>query len=398
VTQLAQPLAGIRVVDLTRVMSGPYCTMMLGDMGADVLKIERPGVGDDTRRWRPPSIGTESAYYLSVNRNKRSVAVDLKQPAGVEIVRRLVRGAAVVVENFSPGTAASLGVGYDELGVDRPDLVYCSISGFGQRGPERTRTAYDLIVQGMSGVMSLTGPPDGEPYRLGVPIADIAAGMFSAYAIVCALLARERTGRGLFIDSSMLAGQIALLTYQAGVYFATDADPARTGNAHPIIAAYQTFQVLDGYVNIAVGNDDIWRRFRDALDLPAAAHRDSWATNEGRIADLPELVAIISARLETMDTAHLVALLDAAAVPCGPTYTVPEALRQPQAAEYSLWTQVDHPTLGRLDQLGFPYHLSATPCEIRLPPPLLGLHTDDVLGEEGYTREEIAQLRADGVI
>ncbi|MEJ7652676.1 MAG: CoA transferase [Chloroflexia bacterium] len=214
---------------------------------------------------------------------------------------------------------------------------------------------------------------------------------------MCALLARERTGRGLFIDSSMLAGQIALLTYQAGVYFATDADPARTGNAHPIIAAYQTFQVLT-VMSISPSATTTSAPVPRRLDLPAAAHRDTWATNEGRIADLPELVAIISARLETMDTAHLVALLDAAAVPCGPTYTVPEALRQPQAAEYSLWTQVDHPTLGRLDQLGFPYHLSATPCEIRLPPPLLGLHTDDVLGEEGYTREEIAQLRADGVI
>src|SRR6185437_2527139 len=264
---MAQPLTGIRVLDLTRVMTGPYCTMLLGDMGADVIKIEQPGKGDDTRAWGPPFIEDISAYYLSINRNKRSLTLNLKSEAGQEILWKLIELADVVVENFSPGTVDRLGFGYEAVKERRPGIVYCLISGFGQQGPSRDRTAYDLIVQGMSGLMSVTGEADGGPTRFGVPIADIAAGMFGAYAIVNALFHRERTGEGQYIDNSMLGGQVALLTYQAGIYFATHEAPQRTGNAHPIVAPYQTFHSKDGYVNVASGNDGIFSRVCNAMGL-----------------------------------------------------------------------------------------------------------------------------------
>ena len=268
---MSGPLDGIRVVDLTRVMSGPYCTMMLADMGADVIKVEQPGRGDDTRAWGPPFMypegaERESAYFLSVNRNKRSVALDLKSDFGREALWRLIERADVLVENFSPGTLARLGFGLEELQARRPQLIVCSISGFGQTGPARERTAYDLILQGMSGIMSVSGPP-GQPTKLGVPIADMAAGMFAAYAVATALYYRAQTGEGQHIDASMLGGQVALLSYQAAIYFATHETPPSTWNAHPIVAPYQTFPTADGFINIGVGNDNLWRKFTGALGL-----------------------------------------------------------------------------------------------------------------------------------
>lgn len=393
-----QALSGVRVVDLTRVMTGPYCTMLLGDMGADVVKIEQPGKGDDTRAWGPPFIGDESAYYLSVNRNKRSVTLNLKSEPGREVLWRLIEGADVVVENFSPGTAARLGFGYEDVRARKPDIVYCSISGFGQEGPARDRTAYDLIVQGMSGLMSVTGQPGGEPTRFGVPIADIAAGMFAAFAIVSALFHRQRTGEGQQIDTSMLGGQVALLTYQAGIFFATREAPPATGNAHPIVAPYQTFRTRDGYVNIAAGNDAIFTRLCNKLGLEHLLEDPRFADNAGRITNLAALVELIEAGLSRYDTAEVVRLLDEAAVPCGPINTVAQVFDDPQVAHYGLHQRVPHPTLGEVDQVGFPYLLGATPCAIRLAPPLLGEHTDAVLGELGYSPEQIAAWRAAGAI
>jgi formyl-CoA transferase len=392
----APPLAGIRVVDLTRVMTGPYCTMMLGDLGADVVKIELPGRGDDTRAWGPPFVRGESAYFLSVNRNKRSVALDLKQEAAREAFWRLVDGADVVVENFSPGTADRLGVGYAAARQRKPGLVYASISGFGQTGPARERVAYDLIVQGMSGMMSVTGPVGGPPTKLGVPIADIGAGMFAAAAVLAALFARERTGRGQYVDTSMLGGQVAMLTYQAGIYFATGQVPGPLGNAHPTIAPYDTFRAADGYVNVAVGNDAIWRRFCAALALEDVAADERFATNADRVTNRAALYAAIEPALAALPAAEIVARLNAHAVPGGPIWDVGQVMADAQTVEQELVQEVPHPTLGRVTLTGFPYHFHGTPLAVRLPPPLLGQHTAEVLAEVGYGPEEVAALVASG--
>ncbi|HET7035506.1 MAG TPA: CoA transferase [Thermomicrobiaceae bacterium] len=393
-----QALSGVRVVDLTRVMTGPYATMLLGDMGADVIKIEQPGKGDDTRAWGPPFIGDQSAYYLSVNRNKRGITLNLKQEAAREALWQLIERADVVVENFSPGTAARLGFDYQAVRARRPNIVYCSISGFGQQGPEHDRVAYDQIIQGMSGLMSVTGFEEGPPTRYGVPIADIAAGMFAAYAIVSALFSRERTGQGQYVDTSMLGGMVALLTYQAGIYFGSGAAPGRTGNAHPIVAPYQTFRSQDGYVNVAAGNEGIYRRFCAAMGLERLLDDPRFQDNVGRITNRAALAGEIEDTLQRFPTAEIVARLDEADVPCGPIYTVPEVFANPQAEYYQLRRRVPHPTLGEIDQTGFPYLLSETPCEIRLAPPLLGQHTAEVLGELGYDQARIAAMRDGGAI
>ena len=390
------PLAGVRVVDLTRVMTGPFCTMMLGDLGADVVKVELPGRGDDTRAWGPPFVGGESVYFLSVNRNKRSVALDLKTDGGREALWRLIEGADVLVENFSPGTIDRLGFGYGAVRARRPGIVFAAISGFGQTGPDRSRTAYDLIVQGMSGMMSVTGPVGGPPTRLGVPIADIGAGMFAAFAVVSALFARSRTGEGQYVDTSMLGGQVALLTYQAGTYLETGTIPVPMGNAHPIIAPYDTFRAADGHVNIAVGNDAIWERFCDALGLDDLAHDSRFVTNADRIANKRALYAILEETLGALPTADLVARLDAAAVPCGPIRDVAEMAADPQTRSQGLIQEVAHPTLGPLGLAGVPYHFGGTPLRPPTPPPLLGQHTAAVLAEVGYGADEIAALVGEG--
>jgi formyl-CoA transferase len=392
------PLAGVNVVDLTRVMVGPYCTMMLGDLGADVIKVELPGRGDDTRHWGPPFVETESVYYLSVNRNKRSIALDLKHEAGKEALWRLIDGADVFVENFSPGTVARLGFGYDAVKARNPEIVYAAISGFGQSGPDFGRTAYDLIVQGTSGMMSITGHPGGPPTRLGVPIADIGGGMFAAYAIVAALFDRERSGEGSYVDVSMLGGQVALLTYQAGLYLSTGAVPGQLGNAHPMIAPYDTFRTSDGYVNIAVGNDSLWQRFCAALDLADCGADARFATNAGRSTNREALYAALEPCLAALTTDEVVRRLDAAGVPCGPIRDVAAAMDDGQTRAQHLVLEVEHPTLGPLEVAGAPYHFDGEPVRARLAPPLLGQHTAEVLAEAGYTHNEIAAMIESGAV
>lgn len=394
------PLTGIRVIDLTRVMTGPYCTMMLGDLGADVIKIEHPEKGDDTRLWGPPFVQGEASYFLTANRNKRSISIDLKSDEGQEILWKLVDSADVLVENFSPGTIDRLGFGYEAVHARNPHLVFASISGFGQTGPSRARTAYDLIVQGMSGMMSVTGEEGGMPTKLGIPIADIAAGMFAAYAIAGSLYGRERDPErlGHRIDTSMLGGQVALLTYQAGIYFTTGQTPTMLGNRHPIITPYDTFATADGHVNIAVGNDAIWVRFCNALGMEAERNDPRFRTNADRCEYREELYAILHDVLSGWTTNDLVVLLDRSAVPCGPIHDVREVMADPQVSDQHLVRTAPHATLGEVTVAGMPYQVDRQPPGIRHGPPVLGEHTREILAELRYDDAEIGRMLASGAV
>jgi crotonobetainyl-CoA:carnitine CoA-transferase CaiB-like acyl-CoA transferase len=390
------PLDGITVLDLTRVLSGPYCTMLLADMGARVIKVEQPRKGDDTRGWGPPFQQGESAYFMSINRNKESVTIDFKAAEGRAILDRLVAKADVIVENFRPGTLTKLGLDYESLATTRPRLVYCSISGFGHSGPRWKEPGYDAVMQAEGGLMSITGAGDGPPFRLGVAIADIVSGMFAAQAVTAALFARERTGAGQNVDIAMLDSVAALLTYQAGIYFATGSPPVRLGNRHPTIVPYETFRASDGDFVIAVGNDEQWRRFCAVTGIEP---EERFATNRERVTRYHELRPIVAARLEGQSRSHWIERLTAAGVPCGSVRNLKELFDDPQIAARSMVEEVEHSTLGPLRVLGTPLKLSGSPPSIRSAPPTLGQHTDDILtGELGYGPEQIAELRAKGIV
>ncbi len=393
------PLSGVTVLDLTRVLSGPYCTMLLGDMGARVIKIEQPGRGDDTRHWGPPFVDGESAYFLSINRNKESVTVNFKHPEGRRLIEHLAERADVLVENFRPGTLDEIGLGYAALSARAPRLIYCSISGFGLNGPDRDRPGYDAVVQAESGLMSITGPEDGPGYRLGVAVADLVAGLFAAQGILLALWARQRTGRGQLIDVSMLDSTMALLTYQAAIYLTTGQVPRRLGNRHPTIAPYETFDAADGEFVVAVGNDAQWRRFCEATGLTHLAADPRFATNPARVERYETLRPLLAAHLATRPKAEWIDRLTEAGVPCGAVRGIDEALNSPQAAARQMVSEVQHATIGPLRVLGVPIKLSATPGAVRRPPPRLGEHTHAVLaGDLGLDEAQIARLRRDGAI
>ena len=402
------PLDGIHVLDLTRVLSGPYCTMLLADMGARVIKIEQPGKGDDTRAWGPPFLypsrhkppaggpdGGESAYFLSINRNKESVTLDFKHEEGRALLERLIAKSDVVVENFRPGTLTKLGLDYKTLAPRHPRLVYCSISGFGQTGPRTKEAGYDAVIQGEGGLMSITGPPEGPSCRLGVAIADVVSGMFAAYGVAMALLARERTGRGQEVDLAMLDSVAALLTYQAGNYFASGNVPGRLGNRHPSIVPYETFAASDGDFVLAVGNDEQWRRFCAVAGLPDDPR---FVTNRQRVTGYDEVRPFIAERLRTQSRQHWIDRLTAAGIPCGSVRNLQELFADPQIHAREMVAQLEHATIGQLRVLGVPVKLSDTPGAVRTPPPRLGEHTDAVLHDLGLNAAAIADLRRQKVI
>ena len=393
------PLDGLVVLDFTRVLSGPYCTMLLADMGARVIKIEQPGRGDDTRAWGPPFLNGESAYFLSINRNKESLTLDLKHASAGRVIDPLLQQADVLVENFRPGTMERLGLGYESIARRCPRLVYCSISGFGQTGPRRAEPGYDAVIQGEAGLMSITGAADGPPFRLGVAIADIVSGMFAAQGIAMALLARVRTGRGQRVDVGMLDATAALLTYQAGIYFATGVTPGRMGNRHPTIVPYETFPGSDGEFVVAVGNDEQWRRFCRIIGAAPLADDERFATNRARVSHYDELRPLVVERLRSRRRDDWVGDLKAAGVPCGSVREVAEVLEDPQLEARRMIETVDHVSAGAVRVLGVPIKLSDTPGAVRTAPPALGQHTDRILEEDaGLSADEIETLRSSKAI
>ena len=392
-----RPLDDVMVVDLTRALAGPYCTMMLADLGARVIKVETPDGGDDTRGWGPPFYNGESAYFLSINRNKQSLTLNLKDPRGRDVLLHLVRRADVLVENFRPGAMDRLGLGYAAVHEIAPRVVYCSISGFGQTGAYRERAAYDLIVQGMGGIMGITGEPDGAPMRVGVAIADICAGMFAAYGILAALRARERTGAGQWVDAAMLDGQVAWMTYMAANYFASGENPPRVGSAHLNLVPYQPFATRDGFVNVAVGSEGLWHKFCQAMEISIVGD-PRFATNADRVANRAALLGLLAPVFARRTTAEWVECLLGAGVPAGPIYRMDEVMGDPQVRHREMVVEVEHPNAGRIRVNGVPLKFSETPGGIVSPPPVLGEHSEAVLRELGCTPAEIASLHRDGVI
>lgn len=398
-------LDGIRIIDLTRVLAGPYCTMMLGDLGADVIKIEMPGRGDDTRHWGPPFTQTsdgrrgEAAYFLSANRNKRSLTLNLKSEKGLAILKDLIRQGDVLVENFRSGTLEKWGLDYDALQALRPGLIYCSITGYGADGPYKDRAGYDFMVQAMAGFMSVTGPTDGGPVRAGVAIADLATGMFASSAILAALFARERSGEGQRIDMALLDSQIALMSYVACNYLVSGELPQRFGNGHPNIVPYQDFKARDQYFAFACGNDGQWVKFCTAVDHPEWAEDERFATNAARVKNRAQVIALLSDLFAAKDAADWMAMCDEIGIPSAPINNIAQVFENEQVKARQTHLEVPHPTAGTVPQVRSPLKIPTTPTAVRYPPPLLGQHTDEILQSLlGLDETAVAGLRKDNIV
>ncbi|MBW2221467.1 MAG: CoA transferase, partial [Deltaproteobacteria bacterium] len=395
---MAKALEGIKVLDLSRALAGPYCTMMLADMGAEVIKIEMPGRGDDSRSWGPPFVEGESAYFMSINRNKKSITLNMKSDKSTEIVHKLIKQSDVLVENFRPGAMERLGLGYEQVKAMNPRIIYCSISGFGQDGPYRMLPGFDQVLQGMGGLMSITGELGGPPIKVGVAIADISGGMFASNGILVALYNREKTGKGQMVDVSLLDSQVAWLTYRAGAYFASGEVPQPMGSGHPVIVPYQAFKAKDVFINIAVGNDQLWERFCKAVSLENVMNDPKFATNAKRVENREEIVKIISDLIVTKDGEEWLKILTDAGIPCGPIYTVDKIFADPQVLHREMVKELDHPKAGKVKVTGIPIKLSDTPGEVETAPPVLGQHTQEVLTELGYNDKDLEKLKQEKVI
>jgi crotonobetainyl-CoA:carnitine CoA-transferase CaiB-like acyl-CoA transferase len=391
-------LKGVRVLDLTRVLTGPYCAMLLGDMGAEVIKVEEPGKGDDTRGW-PPFAGGESTYFMSVNRNKKSITLNLKAPEGREILKNLARKSDVVLENFRTGTMEKLGLGYATLARLNPRLVYCAISGFGESGPESHRGGYDLIVQAESGVMDLTGFPDGPPVKVGNSIADLVAGMSGAHGVTLALLARQKTRRGQKVEIAMLDVMASLLTYQAGMYLNGGRTPARRGNEHPSIVPYEVFKAADGYLALGVANNSLWERCCAALERPDLVRDPRYATEAARVENRATLVPLLNQVLGARTGKDWMKRLEAVGVPAGRIRTVPAVCESEHLRARGMLVALPHATAGTVRMMGVPIRLHGTPGKAQTAAPVLGAHTDAVLTRVlGLRRAEVQRLRQAGVL
>jgi len=399
-------LKDIRIVDITRAMAGPYCTMMLGDFGADVIKVERPGSGDESRGWGPPFVGDaygpypgESAYFLSANRNKRSLTVNLKDPTGLEIIQKLVQVSDVFIENFRTGVLDKMGLGFEKLKVRNPGLIYCSVSGYGRTGPYQERPGYDAIIQAEGGMMSITGPKEGPPSRVGIPIIDITSGMFASSAILAALLERSESGQGQHIDVSLLDTQTALLANVASNYLVGGEPPKRVGNAHPNIAPYEPFQAKDKGFVLGAANQRQWEKLCDTLQQPDLKSDPRFLTNQDRVKNRADLIEALNGVFKIKNADDWLDQIQGAGLPCGPINTVPEVFQHPQREERGLVQEVQHTTAGKVTLTGFPYTLSRTPAETHHPPPILGEHNREILMDLlGYSQKEMDHMSDEGII
>ncbi len=397
---MPRPLDGLRIVDLSRIVAGPLATQIFGDYGAEVIKIEQPGVGDDSRQWIPPRAPDGSAtYFFAINRNKKSVTLNLKHPRGKDILKVLVRQADVLVENFKPGTMEDLGLGYEALRAENPRLIYCAISGFGASGPKREWAGYDAIMQGVTGLMSITGEADGTPVKVGVALIDEITALYAHGAILAALLRRERTGRGQKVECSLLESGVAALMNAATAYLLAGEVQGRWGSAHASVVPYQAFKAKDDYLMVGAGNERLWKNFCEVLGVPEWADDPRFDSNEKRVERRGELVRMIEERLQSRSRDEWVEAFGAAGLPTGPINNVGDVFRDPQVLHRGMVQTVDHPAAGTIRLVGVPVKFSETPGDVASPPPLLGQHTEEVLGRLlRLTAAEIGQLREEGVV